>query len=107
MRSMILPAGLRQPPYGWIHFDFQVPAANKKLAGGFGSNGTKYAWSSSSADPIGDLLDIAHVVILIGNILQVGRPDRSKFSGQPIKLAGIVGFLRLNARIVIDGAHLF
>jgi hypothetical protein len=39
-------------------FDFQVPAANQKKAGGWGTVGTKYAWSSASAYPIGDLLDM-------------------------------------------------
>jgi hypothetical protein len=41
-----------------ITFDFGVPALNKKSAGGFGSIGTKYAWSSASANPIGDLQDM-------------------------------------------------
>lgn len=41
-----------------LNFDFNVPAANKKKAGGFGSRGTKYAWSSSDANPIGDLQDM-------------------------------------------------
>ena len=40
-----------------LEFDFQVPADNKKKAG-FGTYGTKYAWSSASAYPIGDLLDL-------------------------------------------------
>ena len=53
-----------------LEFDFQVPAANKKLAGGFGSLGTKYAWSSSSADPIGDLLDIE--AYAVANFIPIG-----------------------------------
>lgn len=40
-----------------LAFDFHVPDANKKLCG-FGTYGKKYAWSSSSANPIGDLQDI-------------------------------------------------
>ena len=47
------PAGV-QP----LAFNFSIPAANKKKAGGFGSKGTKNAWSSSSANPIGDLQDM-------------------------------------------------
>lgn len=41
-----------------LNFDFGVPAAHKKLAGGYGSHGTKYAWSSDIANPIGDLQDM-------------------------------------------------
>lgn len=41
-----------------LTFSFGVPAANQKKAGGFGSIGTKYAWSSASANPVGDLLDM-------------------------------------------------
>lgn len=40
-----------------LAFDFGVPAANK-LKTGSGAYGTKFAWSSSSANPIGDLLDM-------------------------------------------------
>lgn len=47
------PAGIQN-----ITFDFGIPAANKKSAGGFGTLGTKYAWSSTSANPIGDLQDM-------------------------------------------------
>lgn len=53
-----------------LEFDFQVPEANKKKAGGFGSQGAKYAWSSSSADPIGDLLDIE--AYAIANFIPIG-----------------------------------
>lgn len=53
-----------------LEFDFQVPAANKKAAGGFGSIGAKYPWSSSSADPIGDLLDIE--AYAVANFLPIG-----------------------------------
>ena len=42
-----------------LSFDFNVPAINKKKAGGFGTNGTKYAWSNASANPLGDLRDMA------------------------------------------------
>ena len=38
-------------------FDFNVPAGNYKKCG-FGARGTKYAWSSDSANPIGDLQDM-------------------------------------------------
>lgn len=41
-----------------LSIDFGVPAANKKAAGGFGSNGAKAVWSNSSANPIGDLQDM-------------------------------------------------
>jgi len=41
-----------------LQFDFQIPAINKKKAGGYGSNGTKYVWSVSGANPIGDLRDM-------------------------------------------------
>lgn len=41
-----------------LQFDFQVPTTNKQAAGGFGTYGTKNAWSSASAYPIGDLLDM-------------------------------------------------
>jgi hypothetical protein len=41
-----------------LTFDFGIPAANKDHCGGFGSRGTAYAWSSSSANPIGDLQDM-------------------------------------------------
>ena len=40
-----------------LAFDFGVPAANK-LKCGSGAYGTKYDWSSASANPIGDLLDM-------------------------------------------------
>ena len=43
---------------GAYHFDFQVPATNKKAAGGWGVLGTKYAWSNTLANPIGDLQDM-------------------------------------------------
>lgn len=38
-------------------YDFGVPAGNK-VKTGFGSHGAKYAWSSASAKPIGDLQDM-------------------------------------------------
>lgn len=41
-----------------LTFSFGLVAANQKAAGGFGSNGTKYVWSSASANPIGDLMDM-------------------------------------------------
>lgn len=40
-----------------ILYDFNVPAGNKVKCG-FGSTGTKYAWSSASANPLGDLIDL-------------------------------------------------
>jgi hypothetical protein len=47
-----------------VEVGFSVPAANKKNAGGYAvvgySNGTKNAWSGSSAKPIGDLKDMFH-----------------------------------------------
>ena len=39
-------------------YDFGVPTANKKAAGGFGSKGVKKAWSDATANPIGDLQDM-------------------------------------------------
>lgn len=44
-----------------VMVDFQVPATHKFKCGGVLSSnaqGTKYAWSSDSADPIGDLKDM-------------------------------------------------
>ena len=42
-----------------LEFDFKVPAANKKKAGGFGSIGRKAAWSdTTNSNPIGDLQDM-------------------------------------------------
>ena len=46
-------AGLRG-----LLFDFGVPAANKKNAGGFGTKGAKKVWSDPDANPIGDLQDM-------------------------------------------------
>lgn len=40
-----------------LTFDFQVPATSK-LKAGFGTYGTKYAWTNALADPIGDLRDM-------------------------------------------------
>ena len=40
-----------------VEYDFNVPAGNKVKCG-FGTTGTKYAWSSASANPLGDLLDL-------------------------------------------------
>lgn len=39
-------------------FDFQVPAANKKNAGGYGTKGVKKVWTDTTAYPIGDLQDM-------------------------------------------------
>lgn len=53
-----------------LAFDFSVPSANKKACG-FGSTGTKYAWSSASAYPIGDLLDM--VELAKDNFVTIGE----------------------------------
>lgn len=53
-----------------LQFDFQIPAANKKAAGGWGSNGTKYVWSADEAFPIGDLRDMYQHAV--DNLIQVG-----------------------------------
>ena len=42
-----------------LQYDFQVPAANKKAAGGYGTKGAKKVWSDATAYPIGDLQDMA------------------------------------------------
>lgn len=63
-----------------LSFDFNVPAANKKKAGGFGSNGAKYAWSSASANPIGDLRDMYQWAT--DNLIPVGvfRMNKATFN---------------------------
>jgi len=53
-----------------LAFDFGVPVANK-LKCGSGSYGTKYDWSSASAEPIGDLLDIQAFAKL--NFINIGE----------------------------------
>lgn len=43
-----------------ITFDYNVPAEHKKKAGGYGTEGTKFAWSDTvNSNPLGDLQDMA------------------------------------------------
>ena len=59
-----------------LSFSFGIPAANQAKAGGFGSLGTKYAWSSSNANPIGDLMDM--VQYADDNMIPYGVFEMSK-----------------------------
>lgn len=60
-----------------LTFDFGIPAANKKFPGGFGDNGTVYAWSDlTNANPIGDLQDM--VKFAEDNMMPVGHFEMSK-----------------------------
>jgi hypothetical protein len=59
-----------------LTFDFGIPAANKNHCGGFGSRGTAYAWSSASANPIGDLQDMAQYAD--DNMMAYGHFEMSK-----------------------------
>ena len=42
-----------------LEFDFNVPAAHKRGCGGWGVKGAKKTWSDPTANPIGDLRDMA------------------------------------------------
>lgn len=66
--------------FAGLAFDFGVPTANKKKAGGYGTSGAKYAWSSASANPIGDLRDMHKYAV--DNLIPVGvfRMNRATFN---------------------------
>lgn len=99
------PAGIQN-----LTFSFGVPAANQQKAGGFGSNGTKYAWSSSSANPIGDLMDM--VQYADDNLIPYGMFEMSKLlwntfrSHENVKKAVATG-INLNADLTNIGSMIF
>jgi hypothetical protein len=86
-----------------LTFDFGVPAANKKKAGGFGSTGTKYAWSdTTNSNPIGDLMDM--VKFAKDNRIPVGNFEMSdalytSFLFHPKVKEKVALFLNANANI--------
>lgn len=60
-----------------LSFDFGVPAANKKKAGGFGTTGKKYVWTDlTNSNPIGDLQDM--VQYADDNMIPYGSFEMSK-----------------------------
>lgn len=60
-----------------LSFDFGVPDANKKAAGGFGTAGKKYVWTDlTDSNPIGDLQDM--VQYADDNMIPYGSFEMSK-----------------------------
>lgn len=86
-----------------LSFDFGVPTANKQAAGGFGSEGTKYAWSdTTNANPIGDLHDM--VKYADDNMIPYGEFEMSKalwatFKAHPNVRKQIALYVNMNADI--------
>lgn len=86
-----------------LTFDFGIPAANKKAAGGFGSTGTKYVWTDlTNSNPIGDLMDM--VKFAKDNNIPVGNFEMSEalytsFLFHPKVKEKVALFLNANANI--------
>lgn len=85
-----------------LTFDFGIPAANKNHCGGFGSRGTAYAWSNSSANPIGDLQDM--VLYAETNMMPVGHFEMSKslwntFKGHENVKKQVALYVNMNADV--------
>jgi len=93
-----------------LTFSFGLLAANQKKAGGFGSNGTKFAWSSASANPIGDLMDMT--LHADTNFIPYGNFEMSKAlwyifrAHANVKSAVALG-LNLNADLTNVGSMIF
>jgi hypothetical protein len=85
-----------------LTFDFGIPAANKTFAGDFGDRGTNYAWSSGSANPIGDLQDM--VQFAQDNQMPYGEFEMSKklwntFKNHANVKSQVALFANLNANL--------
>jgi len=86
-----------------LTFDFGIPAANKKAAGGFGSTGTKYVWTDlTNSNPIGDLMDMVRFAKT--NNIPVGSFEMSEalytsFIFHPKVKEKVALFLNANANI--------
>ena len=93
-----------------LTFSFGVPAANQAKAGGFGTNGTKYAWSSASANPIGDLLDM--VQYADDNMIPYGNFEMSKklwntFRAHANVKNAVATGINMNANLTNIGSMIF
>jgi hypothetical protein len=85
-----------------LSFDFGIPSTNKNHCGGFGSRGTANAWSSSSANPIGDLQDM--VLYAETNMMPVGHFEMSKslwntFKAHVNVMKQVALFVNMNADV--------
>ena len=85
-----------------LTFDFGIPATNRNHCGGFGSRGTANAWSSSSANPIGDLQDM--VQYADDNMMPYGHFEMSKslwntFKGHENVKKQVALYVNMNADV--------
>ena len=93
-----------------LSFAFGIPTANQAKAGGFGTLGTKYSWSSTSANPIGDLMDM--VQYADDNFIPYGNFEMSKAlwntfrAHTNVKKAVAVG-VNMNADLTSIGSMVF
>jgi len=93
-----------------LTFSFGIPAANQKKAGGFGSNGTKYAWSSASADPIGDLMDMVKWAadnFIPGQVFEMSKALWNVFRAHINVKSAVATGINLNANLTNIGSMNF
>jgi len=88
-----------------LTFDFGIPAANKKKAGGFGTNGTKYVWTDLvNSNPIGDLMDMVryakvNMIPVADGTFEMSEALYNSFLFHPKVKEKIAVFLNANANI--------
>ena len=93
-----------------LTFSFGVPAANQQKAGGFGSHGTKYAWSSASANPIGDLMDMVEYADTNGipyGVIEMSKTLWNTFRMHVNVKNAVATGINLNANLTNIGSMIF
>lgn len=93
-----------------LTFSFGVPAANQKKAGGFGSHGTKYAWSSASANPIGDLMDMVEYADTNGipyGVIEMSKTLWNTFRMHTNVKSAVATGINMNANLTNIGSMIF
>ena len=93
-----------------LTFSFGVPAANQQKAGGFGSHGTKYAWSSASANPIGDLMDMVEYADTNGipyGVIEMSKTLWNTFRMHVNVKNAVATGINMNANLTNIGSMIF